>query len=44
VKDISGLGKKIFDKKVSDEVRKEIQEMIDKSSELYERILLLEDE
>ncbi|BET97329.1 hypothetical protein [Xenorhabdus taiwanensis] len=44
VKDISSIGKKIFDKKVSDEVRKEIQEMIDKSSELYDRIVALEDE
>ncbi|MCC8378666.1 hypothetical protein ACP179_17635 [Xenorhabdus stockiae] len=44
VKDISGIGKKIFDKKVSDEVRKEIQDMIDKSSELYERVVLLEDD
>ncbi|CDG19962.1 protein of unknown function [Xenorhabdus poinarii G6] len=44
VKDISGIGKKIFDKKVDDEVRKQVQEMIDKSSELYERIVTLEED
>ncbi|MFS1583577.1 MAG: hypothetical protein ACL7AY_13035 [Candidatus Arsenophonus phytopathogenicus] len=43
-KDIASLGKKIFDKKVSDEVRKKIQEMIEKSSELYEKIVFLEEE
>ncbi|HCT4330347.1 TPA: hypothetical protein OT071_003621 [Morganella morganii] len=43
-KDIATLGKRIFDKKVDDEVRKEVQEMIDKSSELYDRIVMLEDD
>lgn len=44
LKDIGSLGKKIFTKKVDDEVRKQIQEIIDKSSELYDRIVFLEDE
>ena len=43
-KDIASLGKRIFDKKVDDEVRKGVQEMIDKSSELYDRVVFLEDE
>jgi hypothetical protein len=44
VKDITGIGKKVFDQKVSDEAKKQIQEMIDKSEDLYERIVFLEDE
>lgn len=43
-KDIASLGRKIFDNKVSDEVRKEVQDMVDKSTELYDRIIFLEEE
>lgn len=38
------LGKKIFDKKVSDDVREKIQKMIDKSHELYDIIVFLEEQ
>lgn len=43
-KEIFNISKRIFDLKVSDEVKKEVQSMIDKSSELYDRIVALEDE
>ncbi|EMD0753840.1 hypothetical protein VPZ69_003551 [Providencia rettgeri] len=44
LKDIGSLGKRIFDKKIDEEVRKEVQAMIDKSSELYDRVVALEDD
>lgn len=42
-KEIKSIGKRIFQLKVTDEVRKEVQFMIDKTSELYDKIIDLED-